>query len=132
LCRLTPEEFLWLGISEAGLQDPQTHESVNNAWFLPRADSHCWFLLSGRQTPHMFSRICGIDMRPERFENTQVALSSVARLNAIVIRADVGGQLRFHLLADSSSADYLWHCLLDTMSEFGGKPVGLSAYGMIR
>jgi len=31
-------------------------------------------------------------------------------------------------LADSASADYLWNCLLDAMTEFGGGPSVLPGY----
>jgi sarcosine oxidase subunit gamma len=51
----------------------------------------------------------------------------VARLNAIVIRRDVGETLAYDLLTDIASAVYLWRALLDAMAEFDGAPVGLAA-----
>jgi len=94
---------------------------------MPRAHSHCWFVLTGRHTPEMLAKVCGVDLRPQKFANGWVAQTSVARLNAIVIRNDIGETTAYYLLADSASADYLWPCLLDAMDEFDGRPVGLDA-----
>lgn len=94
---------------------------------MPRADSHAWFMVCGQLAPAMFAKICGIDLRVHRFAEGAIAQTSVAKMNAIIIRADLGAVPAFHLLADSASAEYLWHCVLDAMEEFGGVPVGLAA-----
>lgn len=94
---------------------------------VPRAESHAWFMVSGQLAPNMFAKICAIDLRPRRFPEAGVAQTSVARMNAIVIRSDLGNAPAFHLLADSASAEYLWDCILDAMEEFDGAPTGLAA-----
>ena len=94
---------------------------------VPRADTNCWFLISGRYSATMFSKICGVDLRPDKFPLGAVAQTSVTRLNSIVIRADVGETLAYHYLTDNASASYVWECLLDAMGEWGGAPVGLDA-----
>jgi sarcosine oxidase subunit gamma len=94
---------------------------------MPRADSHAWFVLSGRAAPQMFAKICGIDLRLDKFEGGRIAQTSIAKMSGIILREDQGATPVFHLLADSASADYLWEALLDAMAEFGGAPVGLSA-----
>lgn len=94
---------------------------------VPRADTNCWFLISGRHAATMFSKICGVDLRPDKFAPGTVAQTSIARLNGIVIRADVGDTLAYHYLTDNASASYIWECLLDAMGEWGGAPVGLDA-----
>ena len=48
-------------------------------------------------------------------------------MSGIVIRADLGPVSAYHLLADIASAEYLWGAVLDAMSEFNGRPVGLAA-----
>ena len=60
-----------------------------------------------------------------------LAQTSIARLNGIVARADLGETLAYHLLADSASASYLWAVLTDAMAEFEGRPVGLAALSTI-
>jgi sarcosine oxidase subunit gamma len=96
-------------------------------YHMPRAHSHCRLLLSGEATPEMLAKVCGVDLRPSRFADDDVAQTSVARINAIVIRHDLGETLAYHVLADSASAEYLCSCLLDAMGEFDGRPVGLNA-----
>ncbi len=94
---------------------------------MPRSESHAWFMVTGERAPAMFAKICGVDLRPHRFAGGAIAQTSVAKMSAIVIRADLGGTPAFHLLADSASAEYLWTCVLDAMSESDGAPVGWSA-----
>jgi len=94
---------------------------------VPRADSHCWFALSGLHAAEMFAKICGVDLRAHRFAEGAIAQTSVARMNGIVLRRDFAETPGFYLLADSASGDYLWDCLLDAMMEFEGGPVGLAA-----
>jgi sarcosine oxidase subunit gamma len=94
---------------------------------MPRAESHAWFLVTGERAPGMFAKICGVDLRPHRFAIGAIAQTSLAKMSAIVIRADLGEVPAYHVLADSASAEYLWGCLLDAMAEFAGAPVGWAA-----
>ncbi len=107
--------------------DPDT-----GSYPVPRADTNCWFLISGRHSATMFSKICGVDLRPDKFAMGAAAQTSIARLNGIVIRADVvdstGGEtLAYHFLTDNASARFMWDSVLDAMGEWGGAPVGLDA-----
>jgi sarcosine oxidase subunit gamma len=95
---------------------------------VPRADSHCWFLLTGRLVPAMLAKLCGIDVRPDRFAPLQVAQTQAARLTVVIVRDDTALPA-WHLLADSASAEYLWTCVIDAMAEFDGLPAGLAALG---
>jgi sarcosine oxidase subunit gamma len=95
---------------------------------VPRADSHAWFLVTGERAPAMFAKLCGVDLRPDRFAPLRVAQTQAMRLSVVMIRDD--GELpAWHLLLDSASAEYAWECLLDAMAEFGGRPAGLAALG---
>jgi sarcosine oxidase, subunit gamma len=94
---------------------------------MPRAESHAWFTIAGEQAPAMFAKICGVDLRLHRFAVGSIAQTSLAKMSAIVIRVDLGGVPAFHVLADSASAEYLWSCLRDAMTEFVGAPVGWAA-----
>lgn len=102
------------------------------AYPVPRADTNCWFLITGRHAATLFAKLCGVDLRPHKFAPGTVAQTSIARLNGIIIRADIvaadgGDTLAYHLLTDSAAALYMWQCLLDAMGEWGGVPVGLDA-----
>ncbi len=94
---------------------------------VPRADTNCWFLISGHHGAEMMAKVCGVDLRPHKFAAGAVAQTSIVRLNAIVLRGDLGNTLAFHILSDSAAASYLWENLRDAMTEFGGRPVGLAA-----
>ena len=135
LARLAPNEVLILGDID---QQSMTIEALINAWHdvedpaagqrgfvVPRQDSHAWFRLTGHKTAETLAKLCGVDLRAKSFDNLQVAQTSVARLNAIVIRDDVADVHAFHLLADSASAEYWWDCLLDAGAEHDLRVVGL-------
>jgi sarcosine oxidase, subunit gamma len=95
-------------------------EDGERAYPMPRRHSHAWFAVQGEAAPDMLSKLCAIDFRPHRFDDLSIAQTSVARLNAIVLRADVEDLLTYHVLADSASEVYLLSCLKDAAEEFGG------------
>jgi sarcosine oxidase subunit gamma len=135
--RLAPTEiFLVDGLAGSG----DLMRRLNAAWNwgsekprtligypMPRSESHAWFMVTGEHAPATFAKICGVDLRLHRFAVGAIAQTSVAKMSAIVIRADLGEAPAFHLLADSASSEYLWTCVLDAMAEFDGAPVGWSA-----
>lgn len=111
-------------------------ESLDAAWTMAAADgcfrvareeTHCWLLVTGARAAEMFAKLCAVDLRPASFAADAVAQTNVARLNAIVIRGDLGPVPAFDLLADIASAVYLWEALIDAMAEYDGAPVGLAA-----
>lgn len=108
---------------EAGAAD--AHRA--RAYSLPRFDGMFWFALTGASAVDCLAKLCGVDMRESAFPVGSVAQTSLARLNAVIVRVDFGETPVFHLLGDSASAEYAWASLLDAMQEFRGKPVGLRA-----
>lgn len=133
MLRLSREEFLLLS-------DPiSTKPAVLNmgadtafaagrrVYSLIRRHSHCWFALTGEHAAATFAKLCGVDLRPAAFSNRQVAQTSVARVSAIICRADISAGRCFYILSDVSAAEYLWEALLDAMQEFGGRPAGIVA-----
>jgi len=131
--RLGPGEVLLLGDLDARsdlcdrLAGAWSPDPDPGAYPVPRADTNCWFLVSGGDAPAMFAKLCGIDLRPHKFAPGAIAQTSVARLNAIVLRGDLGSTPAYHLLTDCASAAYMWGCLRDAMDEFAGAPVGIEA-----
>lgn len=110
----------------------ETAPRPSQGYPLPRQDSHGWFMLTGEFVPEMFSKMCGVDLRRDRFADGAIAQTSLAKMSAIIIRADrkaKDGRVNaaYHVLADLASAEYLWSCLMDAGAEFGIKPVGLQA-----
>ncbi len=97
------------------------------AYVLPRFDGLFWFALAGQRAIECLAKVCGVDMREAAFASGSVAQTSVARVSAVVARANFGATPLFHVLGDSASAEYLWESLADAMDEIGGGPVGLWA-----
>jgi sarcosine oxidase, subunit gamma len=131
-CRLSGGELLLL----AGLSGTSTViDRLAASWTMdgavcfpvPRSDTNLRFALTGADVPAMMAKMCGIDLRPHRFAPGAIAQTSVARMNAILIRRDLGSTYGLDMVADSASAVYLWSCLTDAMAEFNGRPVGLTA-----
>lgn len=135
--RLAPGEALILGpvTSTSGLCERLGQagpgDGAAGCYPVPRGDSHFWFALTGADAAPMLAKLCGVDLRPGRFADGEVAQTSVARLGTVVVRADLGAVPVYHLLGDSASAEYYWRALLDAMSEFEGRPVGLAALRVV-
>ena len=133
IARLAPGEALVLADRNGG---GPLIEALARAWRMPEADgcfrvareeTSCWLLLTGEHAASMLAKVCAVDLRPRAFALDAVAQTNVARLNAIVLRGDIGRVPAFDLLADSASAVYLWDALLDAMAEHDGAPIGFAA-----
>ena len=130
--RLAPGEALLLPPPTG---DGTAIDRLNRAWQddgrlcfpVPRRDSHLWYRVLGDRGAEMMAKLCAVDLRPRSFPDLSIAQTSVARTGAIVIRDDIGPCPALHLLSDSASAAYLWRCLIDAMTEYGGRPVGFDA-----
>lgn len=131
VARLSKTEYLLLGT----LQDFGEHVAqLEQSWqmddrtnyLLPRQDSHAWFRLSGQYSVAVMAKLCAIDMSAQAFCSGAIAQTSVARINAIVINVSRDFPA-FNILCDRASALYLWHVLVDAMTEFDGQVIGVNA-----
>jgi sarcosine oxidase subunit gamma len=112
----------------SGFETSWRIEDNEKTYPMPRRHSHSWFALEGDDGPELFSKICAVDLRADKFADLAIAQTSVARLNSIVLRADAAGRSIYHLLADSASSAYMLKCLKDAAEEFGGAIVSASAF----
>ncbi len=119
LGNLAGDDELW-----QSLESSWTHDGAK-CWPMPRRDGFFWFLITGVQAPQMFAKVCAVDLRPKSFANYAIAQTSLARVNSVIIRDDIGVTPAYHVLADSASAEFLWDSLFDAMAEFDGKPIGV-------
>ena len=132
LAVLSPNEVTLLSpltnpnLALMGLADKCSSDNGTRCYPVPRADMNFEFLVSGQHAAEMFSKVCSVSLRPSTFPANCLAQTSVASVNAIVLRADVGKNLAYRILGDSTSAEYIWDCLVDAMSEYGGTAVGFS------
>lgn len=102
-------------------------ELTQQIYILPRGDSHCWFAVTGMKASEMFSKICAVDLRSHKFSLGSVAQTSLAKVNSVIIRQDLGNTPCFYVLSDITSAEFLWDCLLDAMHEYQGVNIGITA-----
>lgn len=70
------------------------------------------------------AKLCGVDLRFDKFSIGAVAQTSAARINVIVVNAETDGQPTFHILFDRCSLEYFTAALLDAMQEFKEHPHG--------
>ncbi len=133
IARLGPGEVVLLGDRAGG---GTLIDALDKAWSMADADgcfrvdreeTSCWLLLSGAHAPAMLAKVCAVDLRPAFFTEHAIAQTNLARLNAVILRADLGGMPAYDILSDIASAAYLWEALRDAMAEFDGAPVGLAA-----
>ncbi len=137
LCaRLSDQEVLFLSDLKAQAEDVTqlnqsleklTEDRLQQTYQLPRADSHCWLAITGSKSAKIMAKLCAVDLRPDKFQNGSIAQTTVAKLNSVIVRQDVGDTLCFYLLCDTTYVEYIWDCLLDAMDEFSGRAVGIDA-----
>ncbi len=131
-CRLSGGELLLLS-DDGGAS--ATIDKLADAWTkegavcfpVPRSDTNARIAITGTSVPHMMAKMCGIDLRAHRFANHAIVQTSVARMNAILIRNDRGDTYALDMVLDSASIVYMWECLTDAMAEFDGRAIGLEA-----
>jgi len=133
VARLSASEYLLLGSLDEQEQRISQQEATwpsiqAGVYLLPRQDTHAWLALTGTHASNVMAKLCGVDLSPAAFAPGQVAQTSVARANAIVINASQPALTCLYLLVDSASARYFWPVLLDAMQEFGGKPLSITAF----
>ncbi|MDE0841322.1 MAG: hypothetical protein OSA42_03915 [Porticoccaceae bacterium] len=104
-----------------------TATRAHRVYALPRGDSHSWLSLCGEQAANTLAKVCAIDFRAQYFTNLQIAQTSLAKINAVIVRTDIGDNLNYAIFSDSCSLEYLWDSLLDAMSEYRGRAIGLQA-----
>lgn len=100
-------------------------EDGERTYPLLRSDSHAWLAVSGEAAPAMFAKLCAVDLRRSKFADLAIAQTSVAKMSAIIVRADAGARPLYHVLADSAAALYFCSCLMDAAREFGGRLAGI-------
>lgn len=130
--RLSQTEYLVLGaIDDFGERVSQLEQarrmddSLN--YLLPRQDSHAWIQITGVCVPLVMAKLCGVDLSTEAFLTGQIAQTSVARINAIVINVSDSSTTKFNLLCDRAAALYMWEVLQDAIGEFKGQVIGINS-----
>lgn len=96
-------------------------------YLLPRQDSHACLQITGPSIALIMAKLCAVDLSEEAFLRGQVAQTSVARINAIVMNVSDEVAAKFNILCDRTISLYLWEVLEDAIYEFNGQVVGIEA-----
>ena len=126
--RLGSSEFLiedqWDGLlSKKLLADSNRIASV-----YPVARADAAFILSGSEVLNLFSELCSIDLRDGALLASDVVMTQVAGISAVVMRQSLNGEQIYRLWCDGTYGSYMWEMLLEIAVELGGGAVGLSSY----
>lgn len=98
---------------------------------VPRQDSHAWFAVSGKLAVEVFARLCAVDLRPAKFDNHSIAQTITARVTTIILRHDIADTLTYYVLADTTSAEYLWDCLDEASKGLAGAVIGVTGLRLL-
>jgi len=130
VARLSQSELLLAsnlnGLSESIASTTQS-TPPERVYSLPRSDSHSWLVLCGSRAAETLAKVCGVDLRPHKFANGEVAQTAIAKINGVLVRNDLGETLSYCIFSDSSSVEFLWDSLHDAMAEFKGAAIGIQA-----
>lgn len=66
-----------------------------------REEGWAWMRLSGPRVGEAMSRLCAIDLRPERFAADEIAQTRVARIEAVLFRSETGFDVLFDITASA-------------------------------
>jgi sarcosine oxidase subunit gamma len=130
VAKLSHQELLIISDLQGNsdLVDRLNQQAVDpGVYALPRADSHSWLAVTGLLAAEMLSKICGVDLRTHKFAEGQVAQTSIAKINGVIVRHDLSTTPCFHIFSDIASTEFLWDCLLDAMEEHQGVAIGVAA-----
>ena len=123
IARLSPGELLLLTnpANPSLLNTIHSVEMTYKCYPVRRQDSHYWFAAIGTRSPEMFAKLSGVDLSHNFFNDHSVAQTSVAQTSAVIVRRDIVDVPCYYLLGDSSTALYMWTCLVDAIREFDGQ-----------
>jgi sarcosine oxidase subunit gamma len=133
LARLSDNEYLMLGRSLlVGATGPSrvpdfSDAAADSVYWLPRQDSHAWFAVSGTRARESLATVCGVDLGEHVFADGAVAQTSVARVSAVLLRADLGHTPCFFVLGSSTSAEFVWDALARVRGTSDVTAVGIHA-----
>ena len=88
--------------------------------------------LVGRNSRELLQKLTAFDLSPLRFGDLTCAQGGVAKVHALVVRADLGPQLAYEVYCGREFGEYLWDTLRDAGQEFGAVPFGVATQRLLR
>jgi len=129
ILKLRPDRFLILcpiGSEETLLAELRQSATAKNLYvpMVNQSSGYGIIRLTGNKASQVMSKLCAIDLRPNKTENLKVVQTSVAKIHATIARHDLGTNLSFDILVARYNAVYLWECLIDAGQEYNIQPFG--------
>lgn len=84
-------------------------------------------LVVGPAAAALLRKVCGLDFRDEVFADGQARQTSVAKVNQLIIRRDLGTLPAYALIGARSLGEYLWGVLQEAGQEWDLTPIGWAA-----
>ena len=85
------------------------------------------FRIVGPEAPRLLSKVCGLDFDAGAFPDRRARETSVARVRALVVRADAGELPAYRVLGGRALGAYVWDILMEAGAELGIAPIGAAA-----
>ena len=85
------------------------------------------YRIVGPKAPRLLSKVCGLDFDAGAFPDRRARETSVARVRALVVRADAGELPAYRVLGGRALGAYVWDILMEAGAELGIAPIGAAA-----
>ena len=85
------------------------------------------YRIVGPRAPRLLSKVCGLDFDDSVFPDRRARQTSVARVKALVVRADAGDLPAYRVLGGRAPGAYVWDILMEAGAELGIAPIGAAA-----
>lgn len=89
-------------------------------------------LITGLRAADVLPKVCGLDFSARRFPDHYAAQTMLAKVRALVIRADSGDLPVYTVVVDRSLATYVWEVVYDATREFSGLILSKDALRKLR
>ena len=88
--------------------------------------------LVGPHSRELLQKLTALDLSPQQFVDLTCAQGSVAKVHALVVRADLGPEPAYEVYCGREFGEYLWDTLRDAGQEFGAVPFGMATQHLLR
>jgi sarcosine oxidase subunit alpha len=88
--------------------------------------------LVGPRSRELLRKLTALDLSPPQFADLTCAQGSVAKVHALVVRADLEPELAYEVYCGREFGEYLWDTLRDAGQEFGAVPFGVATQRLLR
>ena len=135
-CRLSTEHLALLTPPELALSPeldgPDRHTGEPSCYHVTDLTSALAALqLAGPKSQELLRKLTDLDLSLHRFADLTCAQGSLAKIHALLVRADVGRTLAYEIYCGREFGTYLWETVRDAGREFELIPFGIGAQRLL-